>query len=356
MSKAAAIRHDVAWPSLLIPPPRPPAVVYLDLNHFVNLAKAAIGKPAPAGYRELLAAARNAVSTGRATFPLSATHLMEVSNIGKAKHRADVASVMAELSGFRYLLGRALIMELEIEASLSYLVGRDLTTIGPADLIGYGGLWPFGQQMRPTIVNVEGQESTEQVRAEMGADAFNAAMARVNWEAQMLFLNGGDSGHPQGTWRIGMESRAQREVTQVAAIDTEPSYRQQRLRDVVNAVEMYGELNRLVKACLDRNALDLKQLFPTPQDASDFTDGMPSTRVAVSLKTHYHKNRQHKWTTNDIHDIDALAVAVPYCDAVFADKAMRSGLTLSPELDLFGTDFARTPFDLVDWLDRLPVT
>lgn len=49
---------------------------------------------------------------------------------------------------------------------------------------------------------------------------------------------------------------------------------------------------------------------------------MPSVRVAVSLKTHYHKNRQHNWTTNDMYDIDALAVAMPYCDAVFADKAM----------------------------------
>lgn len=361
MPESVPIRADVVWPPLLIRPPRPPAVVYIDLNHFINLAKVAIGKTAPAGYAELLAAARDAVRTGRAIFPLSVTHLLEVSDISQARQRADVANVMAELSKFHYLLGRALIMEFEIEASVGLLLGRDVTTVGPADLIGYGGFWPFGERMRAKIVNAKGQDTTEQCRAEMGADEFDATMARANWDAQMLLLNGGDSGHPQGTWRPDMESRAQREIDQVAAIDTDPAYRGVRLRDVVNAVEMYGEMNRLVAACLDRNGVWLNDLFPVAdgkpvdvQAARDFTDGMPSTRVSVSLKAHYHRNREHDWKTNDIHDIDALAGAVPYCDAVFADKAMRNGLLASPELALFGTVLPRTPIELADWLNQLP--
>lgn len=130
--------------------------------------------------------------------------------------------------------------------------------------------------------------------------------------------------------------------------------RQDGLRDVINAAEAYVELNTVLKAGVVRSGLDPKQLFPTPQDARRFSDGMPSTRVAVSLKTHYHENRQHNWKTNDIHDIDALAVAVPYCDAVFTDKAMLSGLTSSPELKVFGTQLPRTPDELADWLDQRP--
>jgi hypothetical protein len=80
----------------------------------------------------------------------------------------------------------------------------------------------------------------------------------------------------------------------------------------------------------------------------------PSTRVAVSVKTRYHKNPQHVWRTNDIHDIDALAVAVPYCDAVFTDKAALNALTSSPELGVFGAKLPRTPIELADWLDNLP--
>jgi hypothetical protein len=351
---AATIRGDVVWPSMLAQPPRPPAVVYLDLNHFIYLAIVVVGKIAPVGYPQLLAAARDAVNTGRAIFPLSATHLMEVSKIGKTKRRADVANVMAELSGFTYILGRSLIMELEIEASLSLLAGQDLTTVGPVDLIGYGGLWPFGQRMLITLVDDGGQETTQQVRAAMGPEAFDDTMAHANWDAQMLLLIGGDSGHPQATWRTALDGRAQREVGQVAAIDTRPNYRQSGLRDVINAAEAFVELNTSLKAGMLRSGLEPEQFFPTPQDARRFNDGMPSTRVAVSLKTHYHRNRQHNWTTNDMHDIDALAVAVPYCDAVFVDKAMLNGLTSSPELNLFGTRLPSTPVELADWLDQLP--
>jgi hypothetical protein len=59
-------------------------------------------------------------------------------------------------------------------------------------------------------------------------------------------------------------------------------------------------------------------------------------------------------TTNDIHDIDALSIAVPYCDAVFTDKAARNKVMSCPELEVFGTVVPRKPEELADWLDGLP--
>jgi hypothetical protein len=55
-----------------------------------------------------------------------------------------------------------------------------------------------------------------------------------------------------------------------------------------------------------------------------------------------------------MHDIDALAVAVPYCHAVFPDNAMWDALSRSPELSLFETELPRMPEDLADWLNDLP--
>ena len=43
--------------------------------------------------------------------------------------------------------------------------------------------------------------------------------------------------------------------------------------------------------------------------------GSPS-RVAISLKTRNHRNGRHRWTTNDIHDIDARFRALPKGDHV----------------------------------------
>jgi len=63
---------------------------------------------------------------------------------------------------------------------------------------------------------------------------------------------------------------------------------------------------------------------------------------------------RHVWTSNDINDIDALFVAVPYCDAVFTDKAARDKVISCPELAVFETEMPRKPEDLADWLDGLP--
>lgn len=41
----------------------------------------------------------------------------------------------------------------------------------------------------------------------------------------------------------------------------------------------------------------------------------PHTQVAISLKTRYHKNPLHRWTVNDIVDIDAISIAYAYCEA-----------------------------------------
>jgi hypothetical protein len=88
--------------------------------------------------------------------------------------------------------------------------------------------------------------------------------------------------------------------------------------------------------------------------ARNFTDGMPSSRVAISVKGVYHRDPQHEWKSNDLHDIDAVAIAVPYCDAVFADKAARNALASSRELKVFDTELPRRPQELTRWLNELP--
>ena len=38
-------------------------------------------------------------------------------------------------------------------------------------------------------------------------------------------------------------------------------------------------------------------------------------------------NSTQMWTANDVYDIDALAIAVPYCDVVVTEKACHHVLT-----------------------------
>jgi hypothetical protein len=48
---------EIVWPPRVIQPARPPILVYLDLNHYINLARTAAGLEAPDGYDGLLRAA-----------------------------------------------------------------------------------------------------------------------------------------------------------------------------------------------------------------------------------------------------------------------------------------------------------
>lgn len=40
---------EIVWPPRVVQPVRPPALVYLDLNHYINLARTAAGMETPDG-------------------------------------------------------------------------------------------------------------------------------------------------------------------------------------------------------------------------------------------------------------------------------------------------------------------
>ena len=63
--------------------------------------------------------------------------------------------------------------------------------------------------------------------------------------------------------------------------------------------------DHFVKGLNHRN-VTIDYVFPTPDDAIQAWDSLPSFDVACSIKTKYHRDPRHVWTTNDIADIDAL--------------------------------------------------
>jgi hypothetical protein len=51
-----------------------------------------------------------------------------------------------------------------------------------------------------------------------------------------------------------------------------------------------------------------------------FVNDMPTIAVIMALAEANHRTTSREWSKNDIHDIDALSVAVPYCDIVVTEK------------------------------------
>jgi hypothetical protein len=358
------IRDDVIWPGDLSLPARPPKLVYLDMLGWINLAEVAAGNAAPAGYDRLLEACRQAWAERRALFPLSSTTALELYNIWDGKRRKARVAVMDQLSGFNYLLGRPQIQQLEVEAALNEIPGVTITPQGPLSLVGPSLLWSFG--MRGGLVtNVPDPDAAaKQICDGMGIDPGDDAWTSLERWAERELLTGPENhddpdlvkaGYNLDKWRDTLQKRAQQEQQLATALDADPKMRKGRLRDVVNCNEMCTELIDMVTKMTMAMGTSIGALLDNDRGKlRDFSDGMPSTRVAASLKTIYHKNRQHVWTSRDINDIDALSIAVPYCDCVFTDKAVRDKVISCRELDIFQTEMPRNPEELAEWLDGLP--
>jgi hypothetical protein len=76
---------------------------------------------------------------------------------------------------------------------------------------------------------------------------------------------------------------------------------------------------------------------------------MPS--FDVTLKASYHQYARHRWTTNDIHDIDALGSTLPHCDIVVTDKAVAAQGNGSGLAERFGRVVLARSADLPSHLE-----
>ncbi|MCA0146666.1 hypothetical protein [Blastococcus sp. LR1] len=328
--------------------------VYLDLKDWINLARVAKGLSTPAGYPELLLAARRAVLRGTALFPLSATHYMEMSGIADPAQRRDVASVMEELSGFRVLLGRPSIMRLEIEAALDRIQGLS-SPVDTLALLGRSVGWAYGRR-GGLRMGYDGRDVTSEFEQQPWYQemlrAFERRMLEGLSDAEDASLRLTNSDYQPEFVQQFSEQRARQEREQAARLDAAPRWRRGRLRDVISARELALEWAEALNEAVAQRGMSLDDLFGTDREAiRAFADGMPSNSVVISIKTAYHRNDQHNWTANDIHDIDALAVAVPYCDAVLTDKAARNAV-VSTKVDRQAATFMpRTAGELAEWLD-----
>lgn len=361
MSNMVPMAGQLVWPHVVRPRI---ALVYLDLNHYIFLARTVKGDTStPAGYERLLEAAVRAYQEQRALFPLSGEHLFEALAIKDPAQRSDLADVMETLSGFRYLLGRPQVAQLEIEAGIEAML-QESPPAPAIPLVGNSFGWPFGMVGGLEIVDNTGRDASTAARREMGVHEYEEFLRRANYTVERAMLEGPPddrieelraNGYAPETAREGHASRLAFELDLSHKLQAEPRWRKGRLRDVVSAREILHEWSDTFNRIQDQRTEAGRTPFnPSDNDLRNFMAALPHVQVAISLKTAHHRNPHHCWKTNDITDIDAMSVAFTYCDAVFTDKAIRSALANSRELRQIQTHLPRTPVDLADWLDTLP--
>lgn len=340
----------LVWPRALLQPPRPPRLVYLDLNHWIYLAQAATGHPQGGSYREALDACRAAKLTGAALFPLSATHYIEMYKIKDPHQRQDIAAVMEELSGFATLVSRSVVMVAEVRAVLDAMVGKDASS-EVVNLLGFGWAPALGKRGGLRMRDAEGRDVTYQLSA-----ARIAALAEAELQLERAWLAGPPDEDLPVLLEQGYDALAAIKVAQLRAqqeeelrvnLDADSRWRRGRLRDVVAARELWYELLDIVEAALCRRGLAWGDVLGDRESLRRFMGAMPSTEVAVVLKTTRHRDATLRWSANDINDIDALCLAVAYCDLVVTENFAHHVLTTSRVAERMNTVVMRTLSDLL---------
>jgi len=319
---AAGRVPELVWRQALVTRPAKPLLVYLDLNHWINLARAAKGLPTGDAYRLALEACREARRTGVALFPLADAHYVETSKINDPRQRADLASIMEELSGFVTLLSRPDVMRLELDAALANLLPNKQTFLPALPLLGRGVFWAFGRV--GLRIRDGGRDVTEQFREE-----WPEGFERMFRHSEHRFLAGpaddqladmrARGWQPDAAFRVA-EDRAKEEREQAGRFDADDRWRRGRIRDVILARELLIELRDMFIEALAARSLDIGLFQFDRERARCLVRSMPSSEVSTELKVAAHRNPQTKWTSNDIIDIDAMSLSVPYCDLVVTEK------------------------------------
>jgi hypothetical protein len=338
-----AAERPLIWPPTLKRPLTGRPVVYLDLNHWISLAKAAVGHAQGDDFRDALNTCRSAALSGSATFVLAGAHYFEMLKVNSPRQRRDLADVMESLTGFRTLVNRVTVMKLELSAALDFFL--HLEPRDPeVDLIGHGALNVFGQSGSFRIRDrLSGEDVTPQFREQYGAEKFDDYMANALLEFERGYLRGPQDeaelqklqslGYDHQRVLQGAKSRAGEEHAQSLRLEGGGPWRRERLRDVVTARELLIEFQDMAPAAFQQRGVGLEDVLTSPEAGVAFMRSMPSTDVSVALKTAWHRNPDKPWSANDIYDIDAMALAVPYCDVVVTEKACHHAL-VSAGMDL----------------------
>lgn len=322
----SGLHPPLVWPKLADWPVRTAPLVYLDLNHWIYLAQAHAGVKSGETFAPALAACRRALQSRTASFVLSASHYGEVLKIRDPAQRLAVAEVMEELSDFATLVSRVVIMELELEAVLNEFAVAN-PPLPLIDLVGRGVRHAFGLKSGLKIMGPDG-DATEEVRRRVGVKKFDALIVAANLTLERGALRGPADDEVEALQQYGWDrepaigvavKRAEEEQAQSVRFDS--FGRGSRLRDAIAARELLIDFQDILPRALLCRALAFDRICPSPDAARTFVRSMPSTEVAIEIKAAWHRNRDKKWSSNDIYDIDAMSLAVPYCDIVVTEKA-----------------------------------
>lgn len=318
--------------------------VYLDQNKWIDLARAETGHSAGKPFVEALAVLKEAVDQGRARFPLSAAHYYETGKQKDRRKRMELATTMIRFAGALRIAPPHTIVPWEIERALVEVF--HLPTGGSSlELFGSGVAHAFSA---PTLRYTA---PTEWQGIELPVERQDELKRRAGPAFEAMILA---SVLPEGLpdpMRIVFHDfknltddrfvQGQQEVAEALK-----KHGRHRLADLMLATA-YTDIRMPVAEASFRLGLNPEQVGGRWRQ---IVEAVPSRWVEMKLRHQRQANPQKAWEGNDLNDVTALAIAVPYCDVVVTEKSWSSLLNAAKVGDRFGHLVTPSLQDLVDRL------
>lgn len=308
--------------------------VYLDQNKWIDLARAATGHPHGEQYKHPLRQLREAVSDGRARFVLSCAHYFETARAGDPQRRIDVATVMLELSASVTIAPPHVIVPWELDRALAQVHGLE-PSVGDLEIFGQGAAHAFNSP----ALTYKAPAEFNGVPLSAAVQALLSVLAGPMVERALL----ADAGPPgiAGLPRVQIEQHKQ--VTDTRFVDGQNmvaehlrTHGRQHLRTAMLGTAVADVMSPLIAAS-QRLGVDLDAMLGNQSQLEELISRTPSRWVEMELRRLRQANPQKIWEGNDLNDLTALSIAIPYCDIVVTER-MWTGLINQAKIgDRFAT-------------------
>ncbi|BBY62825.1 hypothetical protein [Mycolicibacterium helvum] len=319
--------------------------IYLDQNKWIDLARAESGHPGGIAFVDILQAFRRAAHEKRARFPLSCAHYYETGKQRDWTRRKNLSTSMMRLAGLVRIAPPHAIVPWEIRRALIDVFDLQLH-LRDLDLFGSGMAHAFAREdLR--------MDAPAEWHAALPPELYGVMKER--WDAAVEAIVLGDV-MPEGGPEISrLRLHGLKNLTGRRFVEGQQ-----------NVAAWVGELgrHRLADAMLATTFVDIAEPLMTvaaelgiaAEDVVDkanvIIDAIPSRWVEMKLRHLRQANPQKAWEGNDLNDMIALSVAVPYCDVVVTEKSWASLIRTAKVGDRYDT--LVTP-RLLDVVDRLTV-
>jgi hypothetical protein len=286
-----------------------PKLLCLDLNKWIDLARAHYGRPDGAPFRTALAAVRKAVDLGRLVVPVTGANALEVMQPGDVERRRRLAAFMVDLSRNHSLVNDTAVIIPEMRhAVLRRFAGKEPTSPIRSILVQRGMTAAIAGR-KPLIHT--GNEAMDLLLTDAAHEPEVSVEALVHTATRAHIAS--FRRQDEDTNEI---------VAQVRQIDAHLKIEERRRLEFTNLLRD-GALADLLRSLFTETRVDAAPFFNwlwTGENVVRFVQDVPGIDVMATLMLYRDRNREHATHRNDGRDFSFLKVAIPYGNVVVTEN------------------------------------